>query len=279
MFHRYEDEAERPIAYASKSLTQAEKNYSQIEREALSIIYGVKKSHQYLYGRNFLLLTDHKPLLTIFGEKKGIPVMTASRLQRWAIILAAYSYTIEYVPTKEHGNADCLSRLPAENDSVYEQYHSQNSIVNMVQESQITSLPISAEEIRKATDKDRVLQKVIKTMKKGWPKMRKKVSKKLQPYFDRHFQLSLQRDCLLCGRRVIIPTLLREQILIEIHEGHTGIVRMKAVARMHVWWPNIDREIESCVYECDDCQRNSRNRQKPQYIHGNDQESHGNGYI
>ena len=203
--------------------------------------------------------SDHKPLLTIFGEKKGIPAMAASRLQRWAIILAAYSYTIEYVPTKEHGNADCLSRLPVENDSVFEQYHSQNSIVNMVQESRITSLPISAEEIQKATDKDPVLQKVIETMKKGWPKLRRKVSKELQPYFDRRFQLSLQRGCILCGQRVIIPTLLREQVLIEIHEGHTGIVRMKAVARMHVWWPNIDHEIESCVHECDDCQRNSRN--------------------
>lgn len=108
LFHRYEDGIKRPIAYASKSSTQAEKNYSQIEREALSIIYGMKK---YLYGHDFLPLTDHKPLLTIFGEKKGIPVMAASRLQRWAIFMSAYSYTIEYVPTKEHGNADCLSRL------------------------------------------------------------------------------------------------------------------------------------------------------------------------
>lgn len=83
LFHRYEDEAEQPIAYASRSLTQPEKNY--IEREALSIIYGVKKFHQYLYGRiaSFLLLTDHTLLLTIFGEKKVIPVMAASRLQGW----------------------------------------------------------------------------------------------------------------------------------------------------------------------------------------------------
>jgi len=97
LFHRYEDGTERPIAYASKSLTPAEKNYSQIEREALSIIYGVRKFHQYLYGRNFLLLTDHKPLLTIFGEKKGIPIMAASRLQRQAIISASYPNSVNQI--------------------------------------------------------------------------------------------------------------------------------------------------------------------------------------
>ena len=102
--------------------------------------------------------------------------MTASRLQRQAIILASYSYTIEYVPTKEHGNADCFSRLPTGNDPTFERYQSQNSVVNMVQESRLTSLPISAEEVRKATEEDHVLQKVIEQMKNGWPKLRKKVS-------------------------------------------------------------------------------------------------------
>ena len=119
-----------------------------------------------------------------------------------------------------------------------------------------------ADAISKATERDPILQKVIEKMTKGWPKLRKNVSKEFQPYFDRRFQLSLQRGCILCGTKVIIPTVLREQVLAEIHEGHTGIVRMKAVARMHVWWPNIDREIESCVYECNDCQRNSRNPAK-----------------
>ena len=259
LFHRYEDGTELPIAYASKSLTPAERNYSQIEREALSIIYGVKKFHQYLYGRHFLLLTDHKPLLTIFGEKKGIPVMAASRLQRWAIILAAYTYTIEYIPTKEHGNADCLSRLPTETDPSFEKYHSQQGIVNQIQEGKLASLPISAEEVKQATKKDPTLQNVVEMIRKGWPTKRKDVSTELLPYFDRRLQLSIQDGCILCGLKVVIPSLMRKRVLSEIHEGHIGMVRMKSLARIHVWWPSINSEIETCVSECHECQTNSRN--------------------
>ena len=91
--HRLPYGSEKPVAYASRTLGASECNYAQIE-EALSVVYGVQKFHQYLYGRPFTLVTDHKPLTTILGVKEGIPAMIAARLQRWALILSSYMILI-----------------------------------------------------------------------------------------------------------------------------------------------------------------------------------------
>ena len=83
-----EDGSERPIPFVSRTLTPAEKNYSQIDKEALAVVFGVKKPHQYLYGSLFTLYTDHKPLLGYFKENKKIPVISSARIQRWVVILS-----------------------------------------------------------------------------------------------------------------------------------------------------------------------------------------------
>ena len=80
--HYMPDGSEKPVTFASRTLSQTERNYSQIEKEALAIIYAIKKFHQYLFGKRFILFTDHKPLLGLFSEKKGIPNMAAARMQR-----------------------------------------------------------------------------------------------------------------------------------------------------------------------------------------------------
>ena len=89
--HDMADGTEKPIAFASRSLSKSEKNYSQIDKEALGLVYGVRKFLMYL---KFTLVTDHKPLTTILGPKRGVPAIAAARLQRWAILLGAYSYDI-----------------------------------------------------------------------------------------------------------------------------------------------------------------------------------------
>jgi len=100
------------MGYASRSLTSTEKKYAQIEKDALGIVWGVKKFQSYLEGCHFKLQTDHKPLKFIIDPKKAIPVTSAARIQRWCLFLGAFSYEIEHRGTKEHVNCDGLSRLP-----------------------------------------------------------------------------------------------------------------------------------------------------------------------
>ena len=108
------DDEERPIAFASRTLTKSERNYLQIEKEALGIVFGVWKFQRYLYGRTFHLLTDHKPLVTILGPKKAVPTLAAARMQCWAVILQAHNNQVDYRLSAEHANADVLSRLPCD---------------------------------------------------------------------------------------------------------------------------------------------------------------------
>ena len=82
ILHKLPDGSQNAMAHASRSLQPAEKQYSQIEKEALGIIFAVTKFHRYLHRRRLILQTNHKPLITIFGPKKGLPVYTANRLLR-----------------------------------------------------------------------------------------------------------------------------------------------------------------------------------------------------
>ena len=237
----------RPIAYASRTLNEHEKRYAQIDKEALAIMFGLKRFHLYLYGRHFTIQTDHKPLERILGPKTAIPSLTAMRLQRWAIILSAFNYNIRSVPSKQNAVADALSRLPLpstrnDEDSAYH-----------VEERLIHSVPITHKEINHATRVDPALSKVLEYVRQGWPKHVEDL--RLKPYFNRRFELSVEQDCLLWGLRVVIPTRYHKDMLQELHSGHPGIVRMKELARSYLWWPNIDQEIEQTVRNCQSCQQ------------------------
>ena len=103
--HVLRDGTEHPIAYVSRTLSSSEKNYAQIKKEALALVFGVRKFHLYIYRRRFTLVTDHKPLLSILGPKTGIPPLAAAGMQRWSFLLSAYQYDIIFKPTALHCNA------------------------------------------------------------------------------------------------------------------------------------------------------------------------------
>ena len=245
--HVMPDGAERLIAYASCTLSQSEQNYAQLEKEALGLIFGVKRFHQYLFGRKFTLVTDHKPLMAILGPKKAIPSLAAARLQRWALILAAYDYDLEFKPTKQHCNADGLSSLPLPKPTSLE-YSSAASVFNT---SQIDALPITATTVQQATRKDPIVSKVLYYAQTGWPSQ---VPDTLQLYLVRKHELSVEADCLLWGIRVVSPQSLHEMMLQELHRDHPGTSKMKALARCHIWWPGLDADMEQLARSCISCQ-------------------------
>ena len=84
LLHVMQDVSERPIAYASRSFSKAERNYSQIEKEALSIVWTLHKFHQYLYLNKFI---DHKHLTVLFKPDKAIPAIASGGIQRWALLV------------------------------------------------------------------------------------------------------------------------------------------------------------------------------------------------
>ncbi|XP_049865049.1 uncharacterized protein K02A2.6-like [Pectinophora gossypiella] len=240
---------ERPVACVSRALTPAELNYSQIQKEALAIVYAVKKFHQYLFARHFTLRTDHKPLVTIFGPHQGIPNMTSSRLQRWALILSAYNFGIEYVNT-EKNVADALSRM------LMKHKETQVSEYNELPEQTYLhfasdALLLDYTQIKRETANDCVLSRVLSYIRDGWP--HKMDMKELQPFFTRKNELYEEMGCIMWGYRVVIPRSCTGKVLKELHDSHMGIVKTKQVARSYVWWPGLDEVVEDVCRACAVC--------------------------
>ena len=169
------------------------------------------------------------------------------RLQRWAIILSAFDYSIRFVPSKQNAVADALWRLPLPST-----LSGENAIFK-VEERLVDSLPITHKEISHATQEDPVLSKVLEFVRHGWPQHVEDI--RLKPYFNRRFELSFEQGCLSWGLRVIIPSRYQADMLEELHTGHPGIVRMKELARSYLWWPNVDIQIEQMVRNCASCQQ------------------------
>uniref|UniRef100_A0A1I8BLI1 RNA-directed DNA polymerase n=1 Tax=Meloidogyne hapla TaxID=6305 RepID=A0A1I8BLI1_MELHA len=159
--HKFPDGSEKAIEYASKSLSQSEKNYGQIEKEGLALVFAVQKFHKMLFGRKFKLRTDHKPLVSIFGNKKGIKVQTASRLQRWALILTNYDFDIEFIRIIALVEFD--SGPPDEINQV-------EDTVKHVLNIMLEELPVDNKQIRIETENDQILKKVKEYICNGWPK-------------------------------------------------------------------------------------------------------------
>lgn len=240
---------ERPVAFASRVLTATERNYSATEREALACIWATEHWHFYLYGRKYILHTDHQALqMLLMAPGKGHRPL---RLHRWADRLLQYNPDVQFSSGERVAMADYLSRMtntdltkPAELNSVL-------TIATIFGSSDIPVL--LATELQVATAGDDTLKTVLRYVSKGWC-ARSTLVAELKPYHDVCESLSCSDEGLLMKDNVVvIPGVLRDRVLQLAHEGHPGIVKMKQRCRTTVWWPGMNNDIEHYVRHCVPC--------------------------
>ena len=152
----YPDKSERPIAYVSMTLNKHELNYSQIDKEGVSIIFALRKFSQYILGNHFILTTDNRAIKKLFDSTTEISPIAAGCLVRWSLIITQYDYELKFRSTKEHYNADMLSRLLTS-------VKSELPVDNMIYNLQIDTLPVTSTEIRTETLKDKTLVNILST--------------------------------------------------------------------------------------------------------------------
>ena len=160
------------------------------------------------------------------------------------VIDAQYNYTIEYRPTKQHGNADPLSRLPAGPDLSFDGEKCDNDVDTVCTIRTISSQlqPCNRNQLNDSTNKDPVISEVKRYVREGWPQHIDRPE--VQEFKKYSSSLSVVDDCLINGNRVVIPETMRKQILEILHLGHFDMQKMKQLARSAVYWPHIDSQIE-----------------------------------
>lgn len=228
----------RIIAYGNRTLTDCERNYSQTEKEALALVWSVEHFNIFLFGKKFDLITDHKPLEILFGQKSK----PCARIERWVLRLQSYDYNVIYRPGKAN-IADPLSRLCRLVD--FRSKGEDEHVHQIVEEARPRAIPMSA--IIEASVNDEEIRQVKKGIyEKEW-------NESLNNYKIFESELCFYGDILLRGNRIVIPGKLRKGVLDSAHEGHPGIVAMKGRLRSKVWWPRIDKDTENLVKSCKSC--------------------------
>lgn len=250
----------RAVAYWSRSLQPSERGYAQIERELLASVSACEKFDMYLRGVEFILETDHKPLISLIKNK--ILCDAPVRCQRLLMRLMRYSPRVEYVPGKRMAVADTLSRdvLPMQGEC--------NRLARDICAYEIQTLnswPASEsrlQNIKKEQDCDDEIKRVKKYIVSEWPESAKI---ELPIYYKCRNEFSVVNGMLLYDDRIVIPVSMKSEILKRVHDdGHLSLNKCRKRVQQSVWWPGISQHLSEYIDKCNFCQTyRKQNRSEP----------------
>uniref|UniRef100_A0A3B1K366 Gypsy retrotransposon integrase-like protein 1 n=1 Tax=Astyanax mexicanus TaxID=7994 RepID=A0A3B1K366_ASTMX len=234
---------DQPVAFSSRSLTDTESRYAQIEKEMLSIVHACTKFHHYIFGKHVTVFNDHKPLEDIF--KKSL-LSTPMRIQRMRLRLQWYDITVKYRKGKDMELPDALSRAqlalskPEMNDL---------ECVSMISYVSVSDQKYAELQVRTKEE----LGPLTQIIQHGWPDHRREVPVPAQPYWDSRSQLAVLDGIVYKGLRIVVPPTMQGNMLKLIHQSHLGMVKSKQRAREVLYWPGMSAEIETIVKNCSKC--------------------------
>ncbi len=237
-------QGDRPIAYAARSLTAAEKNYSTIEKELLAVVFALRRFHFYTAGRTVGVLTDHQPLL---GAARNVLVRDNPRLDRLFDQIIGYDLQWTYVPGKANYLPDYLSRMPEDKipplpmDAV--DRHDENNAYGPVYDA-----------IVKASSADMVVDFVSQCVRYGWPRTRNEYPPIARFLYSFHHTLRRSNGVIVdTHNRTYVPEACKEVVLRELHIGHPGKVAMHDRAKRLFFWQHLHHDVSQFAESCGIC--------------------------
>ena len=234
------------VAYASKSLSDCETRYSQNEKEALAIVWACEKFHAYIFATQFEILSDHEALKVLYGPRSR----PSARIERWVLRMQPYDFKVVHIPGRDN-MADALSRL-LKNETESSSCDSDDVYIRFVATHSVPAA-MNIKDIELESSKDDELARVRDCVNN---------SRSMKDFPEEYRRASSELCCIgqivLRGTRIVMPKILRPNVLRIAHEGHLGIVATKQRLRTKVWWPSMDKEAERYCQACHGCQLVSR---------------------
>ena len=245
-------QGDKVIQYGSRALTPVEQRYSQTEREALAITWACEYFHIFVFGAPFEVFTDHKPLVSIFGNTRA---QLSARIERWVLRTLPYEMRVTYRPGHDNP-ADYLSRHPVKVSASSREEKAAEEYLNYLVHNS-TPKSMTVDQVVNETAKDATLQAVIRAViTNNWQAKDDKVDMTaFHILFTCRAELSVHESgILLKGTRIVLPESLHAEAVKLAHTGHQGIVKTTALLREKIWFKGLQAMVEKTVKACHLCQ-------------------------